>query len=155
MGRQARSLFTLNLRLRRICPRSLCESTSSTCLKRITSIGCKTGSASPSGPTAPGCSLGPGRPAVPVEEGESPLCSSFLPTLVCTHDDTGRIPRIHVDAACWRRSTGRSSPAETRLNLTPQVPPSVPHESSLTLPTPSPDSFTLFLFLKFWIIKLS
>nr|KAF6464349.1 coiled-coil domain containing 60 [Rousettus aegyptiacus] len=45
---------------------NLCENTLSICLKRIISAGCRTGSASPSGPTVLRRSLG--RPAVPVEE---------------------------------------------------------------------------------------
>lgn len=61
-----RLVFPPNLRLPLYLPHSLCENTLSICLKRIISAGCRTGSASPSGPTVLRRSLG--RPAVPVEE---------------------------------------------------------------------------------------
>ena len=66
--------FRPSLRLSYVCPLSLCENTSSICLKRITSAGCRTGSTSPSSPRVPRRS-GPGSTSDPSGGGLSTLCA--------------------------------------------------------------------------------
>lgn len=78
----------------------------------------------------------------------SHLCSCFLPNLVHTHYD--------VVSVIWRLTSGNILEVDTpkwkcpsTSHLHCNLPVSVPHWSRLTLPTPSPYSFTLFLCLKF------
>ena len=126
-GEGARSLaFRPNLRLSYVCPLSLCENTSSICLKRITSAGCRAGSTSPSGPRVPRHS-GPGSTSDPSGGGLSTPCA-------CSHGDSLSSGRI-----IWRPDSENilggaaprwkpPSPAHTSLRL----PGSGAHWSSLT-----------------------
>lgn len=163
-GREGRVYFSDQiLRLPLCLPHSLCENTSFICLKRITSTGCKAGSTYPSGPTVPWGRLGLGWPAVSVEECLSISCSCILPVFLPPDYPHGcslwmtlysrviwRLTSSNIFRGGWSQVALPSIP-----HPRPNLPVSVLQWSSLTLPTSSSDSFTLFICLKYGRIKLN